>query len=125
MQISDRVHLIRYEDVCLDTQKAVDFMLDFLDLSKNELVDKFIKQHTHGSFGTKNIPYSTYRDSKSKAFEWRYDIMDKDILEIQQFCVDSMDILGYYPMNNIQENKYNQSYVLMGEKPKEFQYIRL
>lgn len=106
-------------------------MMDFLDLPKSDLVDNFIRLHTQGSpkfpkwVNGKRLedPYSTFRDSKSKAFDWRYDIKDYDILEIQKFCVNSMDRLGYHLMNNIQEDKYDKNFVLMGEQPNELQYI--
>ena len=124
--ISDRVYLVRYEDICLDTLKAAESMRNFLDLSNSKFVNNFIQLHTHGKPWSGGIdpdenPFSTIRNTTSKAYEWRYNIKDRDILKIQQFCANAMNMLGYYPIENIQENKLNQSYIVMGKKPLEFE----
>ena len=110
----------------MDIDEASESLRNFLDQSKTDLVDNFITLHTNGKPWSgptdPNInPYSTIRDTKLMAFDWRNNIDDGDILEIQRFCANSMNMLGYYPMENIQENKFNQTYVLMSEKPSEFQ----
>ena len=110
----------------MDIEEASESLRNFLDQSKTELVDNFIRLHTNGKPWSgptdPNInPYSTIRDTKSMAFDWRNNIDDGDILETQRFCANSMNMLGYYPMENIQENKFNQTYILMSEKPSEFQ----
>ena len=124
--ISDRVYLVRYEDICLDTLRAAESMRNFLDLSNSKFVNNFIQLHTHGKPWSGGIdpdenPFSTIRNTTSKAYEWRYNIKDRDISKIQQFCANAMNMLGYHPIENIQEHKLNQSYIVMGKKPLEFE----
>ena len=124
--ISDRVYLVRYEDICLDTLRAAESMRNFLDLSNSKFVNNFIQLHTHGKPWSGGIdpnenPFSTIRNTTSKAYEWRYNIKDRDISKIQQFCANAMNILGYHPIENIRENKLNQSYIVMGKKPLQFE----
>ena len=44
---TDRVHLLRYEDLCLKTNETADAILDFLDMSRHTLIEKYISNHTN------------------------------------------------------------------------------
>ena len=111
-------------------------MLDFLDLSKSRLVGEYIKTHTHkikknahekdesteiywnpiaNIWLHKNV-YSTFRDSKSHAFEWRKHIAPNDILETQEECKEPMAKLGYRQFSKISEDLLNDDYILMEPK---------
>ena len=134
----DRVHIVRYEDICLKTSKEASDLLNFLDLSESELVDNYISNHTHidgnvkekdgwtysgrtigGKVEKIRTTYSTFRDSNSQAFEWRYHIDPNDIIEIQEECSEPMTRLGYRPMKNVSTNLYDNDYILLDSKPKE------
>ena len=91
-------------------------MLKFLDLSKNILIDKFIKEHTQANPEPSNA-FSTSRNSKNIAFGWRNTLSDNEIRKIQDMCIEPMNKLGYVPMKNITINKLDSSYQLINEPP--------
>jgi hypothetical protein len=78
-----RIHLIRYEDLSMDTYDVVDELFDFLDLPPSEAVDAYIKSHTNSERLHKTYkwklkktvnavnPYGKYRNSKETAVAWR------------------------------------------------------
>ena len=112
-------------------------MLNFLDLSKSELVDEYIRRNTHidentmekngwttqkdgkGMLRIISTAYATVRNTDSQAFEWSYHIDKSDISEIQEACAKPMKTLGYKTMENISTNIFNENYVLMGSMSKE------
>ena len=108
----------------------------FLDLSESELVDEYIRTHTHKDGGINErlsytdmkiggwmekieTVYKTDRNSKSQAFEWRNHIDASDILEVQNECSEPMKALGYRIMKNVSINLYDDDYISMDPKPKE------
>ena len=101
----DRVHLIRYEDVCLNSSKSADELQEFLDLEKSPFLEKFAKGQAN----------------KSRAFKWKDNIADDDILDIQNRCSEPMKTLGYLPMTSIKWNKKDNNYKLMGQPSSQFQ----
>ena len=115
--ITDRVHLVRYEDIALNPKEASDELLNFLDLRESSYINNFIRSHTNAnitSSGKAKVAYSTVRNSTKEAFQWRNNITPEDILEVQTKCDEPMDILGYNPMTNVPEDIFNESYELMG-----------
>ena len=100
-----QVHLMRYEDMCLNSSKIAEELQDFLDLEKSPIVQKFVKSQAH----------------KSQAFKWKDNIADDDILEVQNLCSEPMETLGYLPMTNIPVDKKDENYKLMGNPSMEFQ----
>jgi len=111
----ERVHFIRYEDLCMKTSEVVGTLLKFLDLSKNILIDKFIKDHTQANPTHPWDSYSTTRISRNMAFGWRNTLSDYHIRKIQDMCKEPMNKLGYLPMKNISINKLDPSYQLINE----------
>ena len=103
---------MRYEDLCLKTNKTVDALLDFLDLSRHKLIEKFISMNTHDNSTSSNL-WSTKRNSKYMAFEWRKQINKTDISKVQTFCAKPMKILGYNPMTNVSIDKFDDRYPLL------------
>ena len=107
---------MRYEDLCLKTNKTVDTLLDFLDLSRHELIEKFISMNTHENpklLKRGRLLWSTKRNSKYMAFEWRKHINNNHISKVQTFCAKSMKILGYNPMKNVSIDKFDDRYPLL------------
>jgi len=43
---SDKMFLIRYEDLSLEPFATTDRLLQFLDLKPNKLIDQFLESHT-------------------------------------------------------------------------------
>ena len=100
---------MRYEDLCLKMNETVNKLLDFLDISRHELIEKFISTNTHYTPEHEN-PYSTQRNSKYIAFDWRNHIKTTDLSELQMFCEKPMKILGYNAIKNISNNKDDHRY---------------
>ena len=103
----------------MNTSKAADELLRFLELPKSSLIDEFIWSHTQGK--TKRIKtrvsnYGTVRNSSLEVFAWKDNIADEDISEVQSLCYRPMKILGYNAINNLPWDKINDSFQLI-EKP--------
>ena len=100
----------------MKTSEVVGTLLKFLDLSKNILIDKFIKDHTQAN-PKPSDSFSTTRNSKNMAFGWRNSLSDNEIRKTQDMCIEPMNKLGYLPMKNISINKLDPSYQLINESP--------
>ena len=90
-----QVHLIRYEDLCLDGSKETGKLQKFLDLKTVSTIEEFVKHQM--------VP--------SKAFQWINNIFPKEILEVETHCFETMKYLGYKKMKtNVGsiENKPNE-----------------
>ena len=44
--LSDKMSLIRYEDLSLDPFTTTDSLLEFLELKPNKLIEQFLESHT-------------------------------------------------------------------------------
>jgi hypothetical protein len=135
--------LIRYEDLCVDPFGTTDILLKFLDLAPHKLIEKFIEQHTQTSrnagassnkITSSNIdtiipsskkvksmqnPYGTVRNSNVTAFKWKKEMEEKYISVVQGACKTPMMMLGYNPMKNITENKYDDNFPIIIKSSKE------
>ena len=129
--------MIRYEDLSIDPFRTTDNLLKFLDLSPNKLIDRFIEKHTQAyrnskissvksmsrnvysnkgsSKGRRLIKHhhGTVRNSKATAFNWRTEMEDKAISDVQRVCHKPMRMLGYNLMTNISRNKYDKQFPLI------------
>ena len=141
--IEGKVRLIRYEDLSINPFRTTDKLLKFLDLSTNKLIERFIEQYTQtfrddkrtsvtylsrningikaSSKGKKPIKhfYKTARNSKATAFNWRTEMEDKYISNVQGACHNPMRMLGYNLMRNIPRNKYDNQFPLITKLSKE------
>ena len=88
-------------------------MLEFLDLRNSTYVQNYILNHTQGVPPIERTAYNTYRNSTKEAFKWRNNILEKDVIDVQTECAESMEILGYNPITNFSENRFNESYELL------------
>ena len=137
---SDKIHLIRYEDLSVDPFGTTDDLFKFLDLSPNKLIEKYVEQHTqttrNGALSTttkklditstqeksmqdKSLPYTTSRNSKVTAFLWKKKMKTKDILKVQRVCRKPMRMLGYNPMTNIVGNREDDDFPLIVKSSQE------
>ena len=95
-------------------------MLNFFDLSPNKLTENIILKSKNKN--PKSLIYdrfTTKRNSKYMAFEWRKNIKNVDISKVQHFCSESMKSLGYSPMIIISIYKYEEIYPFLVEPPKD------
>ena len=121
--------MVRYEDISLDPENVSNELMDFLDLRKSSNVQNFILSHTNGKNSSVEMkrsgPVNTVRNSTEEAFKWREKMPTKDIFDIQTICAESMNILGYNPMTNIDANRFDESYDLIRSLSQDFNNMNL
>ena len=114
-QFPDKVHMVRYEDLCLYPFNQTDQILNFLSLPKRPIIEKYLEESTsskraeemlltaeHKRSKNKNEnPYSTKRDSKVTVFAWRQKIKPSEVEEIQSVCSETLNELGYKSFEDI------------------------
>ena len=61
--------------------------------------------------------YETKRNSSNMAFEERKHLGDNDIASIQQYCENSMHLLGYNKMVSIKADKLNENFPITANNP--------
>ena len=113
-----KIYVVRYEDMCIHPHATITRLLNFLDLSGNTFIEKFIDQHTTVEQRNGN-PYSTRRDSKYTAFKWTKLLKSEEISGIQKVCSDPMKTLGYNIMQNIPVDKRNKEFSILVKSAQE------
>ena len=93
-------------------------MFKFLELPRHELVKKFIEEHTQSEAEIVES-WSTVRNSKTRIFLWKKQMEDADIINIQNICKEPMEILGYNPMTNVDENKNDENFTIIVKSAQE------
>lgn len=85
----DRFLAVRYEDVALDPKRETHRVLDFLKLTYNAKLERFIESHTQPRIGEDlGGPYSTKRNSKKAAFSWRRKLSPHEVDAVESVCGD-------------------------------------
>ncbi|XP_062127355.1 carbohydrate sulfotransferase 4 [Drosophila sulfurigaster albostrigata] len=102
-----RFRTLRYEDLSLNPYDVTQDILLFYGLPFDPAVEEFLDTHTKENIGGVS---STYRDSRSAPFHWKQDLKAEEIKQIQDVCVEAMDLWGYRRINdfsnftNMQQN---------------------
>jgi len=115
-QFSNRITMIRYEDLSTKPYQTVDKLINFLDLPPNsKFIDSYLESHTgklryhemttkstiHVPKGGKELPFGTKRQSSEEtAFKWMDSLSEKEIQDIEEVCMDPMKKLGYAPYDS-------------------------
>ena len=113
IEFSGRIHLVRYEDLCLKPYEVVKRLMIFLDLSSKALITNFIDQHTQLEGTKEEDPYGTKRNSKRTAFKWIKFLKTDHISSIQKACSAPIKLLGYNLMTNIAADKKNNDFPIL------------
>ena len=116
---SGRIHLVRYEDLCLKPHEVVKRLMNFLDLSSKALITNFIDQHTQLEGTKEENPYGTKRNSKYTAFKWIKFLKTDHISSIQKACSAPIKLLGYNLMTNIASDKKKDSFPILNKSANE------
>ncbi|KAH8319086.1 hypothetical protein KR067_008318 [Drosophila pandora] len=87
-----RFRTLRYEDLSLNPSEMTQDILLFYGLPFDPAVEEFLDTHTKENIGGVS---STYRDSRSAPFHWIRDLKPDEIKQIQDACLDAMDLWGY------------------------------
>lgn len=102
----DRHYLLKFEDLTENVDQQTRKLFDFLNLNVTVPVKVFLSTHTRSS-GNRAVnlnrtelvmdrdPFSTNRQSKSIAFEWKSKLSSEEIASITKICQPILNILGY------------------------------
>ena len=119
----NKVAIFRYEDVATDPFNQTDRLLEFLNLPKMPVVEKFLEDNTmlkRNGASTQARPstvmdtlrrwspfysYSTKRMSSATVFAWKKRMSASEILEIQEICKRPMEAYGYVSMVNVTKDQ--------------------
>ena len=107
----DKVRLVRYEDLSLDTLNTVKKILSFLNLPWHSSVQTYIASHTKPgptprkvqgkiSSNSASDPYSTVRNSTATVMSWLEKMSSEKVTSVQDSCLSPMKALGYKPINS-------------------------
>ena len=98
--------LVRYEDLSLETASVSKRIFDFLELSHNKHVEKFVAEHSSArKVSLSNRAYTTFRNSNRVTFAWREALTFQKMEQIQTSCLEPLQRLGYRIFPNEQEYK--------------------
>ena len=125
----NKIHIVRYEDLCMDPYSQMDDILKFLNLPPKPQIEEILATSTKTKRGesssipltledkeaarlSKN-PYGTTRVSKLTAFAWAKKMKASEIRVIQDACSAAMDVFGYKKMKNVEQDKTNPNFLLI------------
>lgn len=88
---SDKVHIVRYEDIALDPGAATQKMLQSLGIDYHEDIRSYIDTHTR-----KNVDNTkSYRQSETRVAGWVSEMQWDEVDSVQRACSDIMKKFGY------------------------------
>ncbi|XP_042858390.1 carbohydrate sulfotransferase 5-like [Penaeus japonicus] len=106
---------VKYEDLCLDTEGVATRLWRFISGDSEAGLpptwSRYIEDHTNGS-NRKGNAYSTWRDTKKEAEEWRGQISTDLLQAVEEHCGGAIDLLGHNRFQSL-ENVRNFSIPLM------------
>ncbi len=99
----DTYYMLKFEDLTANVERETEKLFRFLGLSVTVPVKVFLSTHTRTSSTAvdnkiarrKNDPFSTSRQSKSVASEWRTKLSTKEISAITGVCTHVLKMLDY------------------------------
>ena len=102
IQYPDTYCMLKFEDLTANVEEETGKLFRFLGLSVTVPVKVFLSTHTRSSgspvdkvSARKNDPFSTSRQSKSVASEWRTKLSSSDIGAITNVCANILKKLDY------------------------------
>ena len=96
----DSISLVRYEDLSLNPFHTSQKLYKKLGLEFSQSVQNWIEEHTRTEDVLSN-PHSTTRDSKTAPLKWFSRLTVNEVIEVQEFCSDVMEKLGYKLINDL------------------------
>lgn len=116
-----RYLLVRYEDLALNPKDKAEEIYRFVGLDMDQRVLSWINRNTNSNTGSPsdwNYKYSTSRDSKAAAENWRLRLSFDIVRTVQNLCNNTLSQLGYRPVHSAaQLRNLSQSLV----EPRTFQ----
>lgn len=109
-QFPDRFYLLKFEDLTSNVETETENLFRFLGLAVTVPVKVFLSTHTGSSPSVsinklavrrKNDPFSTSRQSKSVANEWRSKLSSTEVAAITNVCSSVMKMLDYTPFKDL------------------------
>ncbi|KAM3966569.1 carbohydrate sulfotransferase 4 [Aphomia sociella] len=94
---SDRLMVLRYEELALNPNVTSYKLLKFLGLSVTPSIEEFLHSHTNVEVAGVS---STFRVSRDVPFKWKNVLNFSYVEEIQTLCKEAMDLWGYELAHN-------------------------
>ncbi|XP_041467637.1 carbohydrate sulfotransferase 3-like [Lytechinus variegatus] len=100
-----RYYLVRYEDFADTPLKITRDLYKFVGIPLKKEVSEWVIKNTHVDDKTKlhglNNKFSTHRDSHVAATHWIKDLTKLEVKQIEEECMDVLELMGYQPYNKI------------------------
>ncbi len=114
----NQVELIRFEDLSMYPYTTVENLINFLGLSWQRTIERFLRSHTqmtredegkplHIHLKKKKVnPYGTIRNSRETTFKWADTMIKSKIANIEQECQKPMASLGFELFDKVDNGNY-------------------
>ncbi|KAL7644158.1 UNVERIFIED_CONTAM: hypothetical protein RMT77_004982 [Armadillidium vulgare] len=89
---SERIHLLRYEDLAKSPIEIIKNLMNKFGLSINKNMEDFINNRTSNELAN---AFSTYKISKNHINDWQLKLNREYIADIEKDCLHIMKIFGY------------------------------
>ncbi|XP_007890557.1 carbohydrate sulfotransferase 2 [Callorhinchus milii] len=104
--LKDSYRVVRYEDLVEDPIRYLKEMYHFVNLTVSEDIERFVLNMTMGSTYSSKKPFSvTSRNATQAANAWRTQLTFPQIKQVEEYCQQAMDWLGYEKVQNPEEVK--------------------
>lgn len=93
-----RYLLVRYEDLAFHPKDKAGEIYRFVGLDMESRVQAWIRKNTRSNVSSQaewNYRYSTSRDSRATAENWRLRLSFDIVKTVQELCTDALSLLGY------------------------------
>lgn len=91
----DRLHFVRYEDLCLNPNKIIKELMDEVKLDFDDNMIQFLSTHTNKSVDN---PVDTHRITSKQVLKWVKEISSERLEDVQRKCSRVMQHFGYLPI---------------------------
>ncbi|CAG9133545.1 unnamed protein product [Plutella xylostella] len=96
----NRLTAVRFEDLALNSSSEAKRLFHALGRPLGAAVQEFLREHTNSSRDLS--PYSTFRVSRDVPFKWKEELDYKFVSQIQESCVEAMQLWGYRRAHSLQ-----------------------
>ncbi|XP_078266551.1 carbohydrate sulfotransferase 2-like [Rhinoraja longicauda] len=111
--LKDNYRVVRYEDLVEEPIRYLKDMYHFVNLSLSQDLERFVLNMTMGSSYSNKKPFSvSSRNATQAANAWRTQLTYSQIKQVEDYCQQAMDWLGYQKVQTPEEVKdFSKSFV--------------
>ena len=90
-----RVHIIRYEDICLEPEAKIHTLFRALGIPYSDVTEQHLASHTNARTARRG---RTFPGSRSRILGWVEEVAWDKIENIQRECDGTLQVGGYFPV---------------------------